>query len=149
MIPAATSDLVVTQRADRVLLSWSYPALTTAGKNLTEVRRISIYRYEETLPVAPGGRDPKTLMPGDVDPTQAQSVVQFSRIPTVPQAQFEAQYAHRQHRKGQPGERDRRRASAVHRHAAVPFRGRPPRAAHVRGDHRRRGSAQPAFEPSS
>ena len=88
MIPAATSDLVVTQRADRVLLSWSYPALTTAGKNLTEVRRITIYRYEETLPVAPGGRDPKTLMPGDVDPTQAQPVVMFSRIPTVPQAQF-------------------------------------------------------------
>jgi hypothetical protein len=88
MIPAATSDLVVTQRADRVLLSWSYPALTTAGKNLTDVRRISIYRYEESLPAAPGGRDPKTLMPGDVDPTQAQPVVMFSRIPTVPQAQF-------------------------------------------------------------
>src|SRR5215210_9290463 len=87
MIPAAASDLVVTQRADRVLLSWTYPALTTAGKNLTDVRRISIYRYEETLPVAPGGRDPKTLMPGDVDPTQAQPVMMFSRIPTVPQAQ--------------------------------------------------------------
>lgn len=88
MIPAATSDLVVTQRADRVLLSWSYPALTTAGKNLTSVRRISIYRYEETLPVAPGGRDPKTLMPGDVDPAQPQPVVLFSKIPTIPQAQF-------------------------------------------------------------
>ncbi len=88
VIPAATSDLVVTQRADRVLLSWSYPALTTAGRTLPEVRRISIYRYEESLPVAPGGRDPKTLMPGDVDPTEAQPVVMFSRIPTVPQAQF-------------------------------------------------------------
>lgn len=88
VIPAATSDLVVTQRADRVLLSWSYPSLTTAGRNLTDIRRISIYRYEEPLPVAPGGRDPKTLMPGDVDPTQAQPVILFSRIPTVPQAQF-------------------------------------------------------------
>ena len=88
VIPAATSDLVVTQRADRVLLSWSYPALTTAGKNLTEIRRISVYRYEEHLPAAPGGRDPKTLMPGDVDPTEAQPVVLFSRIPTVPQALF-------------------------------------------------------------
>lgn len=88
MIPAATSDLVVTQRADRVLLSWSYPALSTAGKNLTGVRRISIFRYEEALPAAPGGRDPKTLMPGDVDPTQAQPVVLFSKIPTIPQAQF-------------------------------------------------------------
>ncbi|HEY0371805.1 MAG TPA: hypothetical protein VGD79_07370 [Thermoanaerobaculia bacterium] len=88
MIPAATSDLVVTQRADRVLLSWSYPALSTAGKNLTDVKRISIYRYEEPLPVVPGGRDPKTLMPGDVDTTKAQPVVLFSRVPTVPQAQF-------------------------------------------------------------
>src|SRR5687767_13440509 len=88
VIPAATSDLVVTQRADRVLLSWSYPALTTAGKNLTEIRRISVYRYEEHLPAAPGGRDPKTLMPGDVDLTEAQPVILFSRIPTVPQAQF-------------------------------------------------------------
>src|SRR3990170_4720719 len=88
VIPAATSDLVVTQRADRVLLSWSYPALTTAGKNLTEIRRISVYRYEEYLPAALGGRDPKTLMPGDVNPTEAQPVVLFSRIPTVPQAQF-------------------------------------------------------------
>lgn len=61
VIPAATSDLVVTQRADRVLLSWSYPALTTAGKNLTEIRRISVYRYEEQS---------------------------FSGIATVPQTQF-------------------------------------------------------------
>ena len=66
VIPAATSDLVVTQRADRVLLSWSYPSLTTAGKNLPDVRRISIYRFEEPLPASPGA----------------------SRIPTVPQAQF-------------------------------------------------------------
>jgi hypothetical protein len=66
VIPAATSDLVVTQRADRVVLSWSYPALTTAGKTLTEIRRISVYRYEEHLPAAPGS----------------------SGIPIVPQAQF-------------------------------------------------------------
>lgn len=89
VIPAATTDLVVTQRADRVLLAWSYPALTTAGKSLTEIRRISVYRYVEPLPAAPGGRDPKTLMPGDVDTTEPQPIVLFSRIPTVPQAQFE------------------------------------------------------------
>lgn len=88
VIPAATSDLVVTQRADRVILSWAYPALTTAGKSLTDIRRISIYRYVEQLPVSPGGRDPKTLMPGDVDATQPQPIVLFSKIPTLPQAQF-------------------------------------------------------------
>jgi hypothetical protein len=31
VIPKATTDLVVTQRAGQVILSWSYPALTTAG----------------------------------------------------------------------------------------------------------------------
>lgn len=89
IIPAATSDLVVTQRADRVLLSWSYPAMTTAGKSLTDIRRITIHRYVEELPVAPGGRDPKTLIPGDVDTTEPQPIVMFSRIPTLPLAQFE------------------------------------------------------------
>jgi hypothetical protein len=88
VIPAATTDLVVTQRADRVLLSWSYPALSTAGRSLTAVRRISIYRYEEELPVSPGGRDPRTLMPGDVDTTEPQPIVLFSKIPTIAQAQF-------------------------------------------------------------
>ncbi|HEX8410056.1 MAG TPA: hypothetical protein VF883_14435 [Thermoanaerobaculia bacterium] len=89
VIPAATTDLVVTQRAGRVLLSWSYPALTTAGRSLTDIRRISIHRYVEPLPVAPGGRDPKTLIPGDVDTTEPQPLILFSKIPTLPQAQFE------------------------------------------------------------
>ena len=88
VIPAATTDLVVTQHADRVLLSWTYPALSTAGRSLTGVRRISIYRYEEELPVSPGGRDPRTLMPGDVDTTEPQPVVQFSKVPTIAEAQF-------------------------------------------------------------
>jgi hypothetical protein len=88
VIPAATTDLVVTQRADRVLLSWSYPALSTAGRSLTGVRRITIYRYEEQLPVSPGGRDPRTLMPGDVDTTEPQPVVLFSKVPTIAEAQF-------------------------------------------------------------
>ncbi|HVE73438.1 MAG TPA: hypothetical protein VNI54_18885 [Thermoanaerobaculia bacterium] len=88
VIPAATTDLVVTQRADRVLLSWSYPALSTAGRSLAGIRRISIYRYEEALPVAPGGRDPQTLMPGDVDPTEPQPIVMFSKVPTIAETQF-------------------------------------------------------------
>jgi hypothetical protein len=88
VIPAATTDLVVTQRADRVLLSWSYPALSTAGRSLTAIRRISVYRYEEDLPVSPGGRDPRTLMPGDVDTTEPQPLVLFSKVPTIAEAQF-------------------------------------------------------------
>jgi hypothetical protein len=88
VIPQATSDLVVTQRAGRVILSWSYPALTTAGRNLTNIQRISIHRYEEELPVAPGGRDPKTILPGDVDMSQPQPIALFSKVPTITQAQF-------------------------------------------------------------
>ncbi|MGN6184052.1 MAG: fibronectin type III domain-containing protein [Thermoanaerobaculia bacterium] len=88
VIPQPTSDLVVTQRANRVILTWSYPSLTTAGRSLTEIRRISVYRYSEELPVAPGGRDPKTLMPGDIDPTLPEPMALFSKIPTIPAAQF-------------------------------------------------------------
>ena len=45
IIPKATSDLVVTQRGPKVILAWSYPALTTAGKSLTKVKRVMVYRF--------------------------------------------------------------------------------------------------------
>src|SRR5690242_9161956 len=54
MIPQATSDLVVTQRGPHVVLAWSYPALTTAGKQLGPIKRVVVYRYIETLPVTQG-----------------------------------------------------------------------------------------------
>lgn len=88
VIPQATSDLLVTQRAGKVLLSWSYPSLTTAGRSLTDIRRISVYRYVEELPVPPGGRDPKTLQPGDIDTTEPRAIALFAKVPTLPQAQF-------------------------------------------------------------
>jgi len=44
VIPQATTDLVVTQRGDKVLLTWTYPSLTTAGKSLTEIKRITVLR---------------------------------------------------------------------------------------------------------
>jgi hypothetical protein len=94
IIPQATSDLVVTQRADNVILSWSYPALTTAGRSLTSVHRISIYRYDEELPVPAAGRDASSLQPGNVDPTQPQPLALFSRVPTITQVQF-AKLSHR------------------------------------------------------
>ena len=88
VIPQATSDLVVTQRAEKVILSWSYPSLTTAGRSLTDFRRISIFRYVEELPVSPGGRDPQSLQPGNVDPTDPPPIVQFSRVPPLAPVQF-------------------------------------------------------------
>ena len=50
IIPQATSDLVVSQRGPNVVLAWSYPSLTTAGKKLETVHRVVVYRYTEELP---------------------------------------------------------------------------------------------------
>jgi hypothetical protein len=86
-IPQTTSDLAVTQRADRVILSWSYPALTTAGRSLTDIRRISIFRYEEELPVSAVTGEHAPLQP--IDPAVPQPVALFAKIPTLPKAQFE------------------------------------------------------------
>jgi hypothetical protein len=88
VIPQATSDLVVAQRAGQVILSWSYPSLTTAGRSLTDVHRIHIYRYVEALPVPAGGTDPNAILPGDIDTTLPRPVALFAKIPTIPQAQF-------------------------------------------------------------
>ncbi|HEX8618465.1 MAG TPA: hypothetical protein VF911_12825 [Thermoanaerobaculia bacterium] len=88
VIPRATSDLVVTQRADQVILSWSYPSLTTAGRTLTSVNRINILRYVEELPAATLGRDPNQILPGDIDPTLPQPVALFAKVPELPRAQF-------------------------------------------------------------
>ncbi|MFZ2490783.1 MAG: hypothetical protein WA208_04785 [Thermoanaerobaculia bacterium] len=87
-IPKATSDLVVTQRADKVVLSWSYPSLTTAGRSLTDIRRIHVFRYVEELPVPAAGRDLETILPGDVDPTEPRAVALFSKLPAITPAQF-------------------------------------------------------------
>jgi hypothetical protein len=88
VIPRATSDLVVTQRGARVMLAWSYPSLTTAGKSLSDVRRVVVYRYSEELPVAPTGRDPNAILPGDIDPTMPPQIYQFARVPSLGSAQF-------------------------------------------------------------
>lgn len=88
IIPKATTDLLVTQRADQVILSWSYPSLTTAGRSLTDIRRISVFRYVEELPASTVGVDPQSLVPGEVDPSVPQPISLFSKIPTLPQAQF-------------------------------------------------------------
>lgn len=88
VIPQATSDVVVTQRADKVILSWSYPALTIAGRSLTDFRRISVYRYVEDLPVQPLDRDPETVVTDELDPAVPSAVAAFSRVPTIAGAQF-------------------------------------------------------------
>src|SRR5260221_3214047 len=60
VIPQATNDLVVAQRGDKVLLSWSYPSMTTAGKRLGAIPRLVLYRYVVEVPVAPPRPPPGT-----------------------------------------------------------------------------------------
>ncbi|HEX6640953.1 MAG TPA: hypothetical protein VF215_07555, partial [Thermoanaerobaculia bacterium] len=88
VIPKPTSDLVVTQRADQVILSWSYPSLTTAGRALTDIRRISVFRYVEELPAGGVGLNTTAIQPGDAEASVPQPVALFAKIPTLPQAQF-------------------------------------------------------------
>ena len=88
IIPQATSDLVVSQRGSNVVLAWSYPSLTTAGKKLDSVKRVVVYRYIEELPATQPPRDVKTIMPGDVDTTKPLAMALFSKVPSLTPAQF-------------------------------------------------------------
>src|SRR5207244_278778 len=80
IIPKATTDLVVAQRGSKVLLAWAYPALTTAGKNLTNIRRVTVYRTIEPLPV---------VQPPEPDTTTTpQPIAAFAKVPPLSPAQF-------------------------------------------------------------
>jgi hypothetical protein len=88
IIPKATSDLVVAQRGAKVILSWSFPSLTTSGQKLGGIRREVLYRYTEGLPVTQPPRDTKTLQPGDIDPTVPTAVSLFAKVPPIGRQQF-------------------------------------------------------------
>jgi hypothetical protein len=88
VIPKATNDLVVTQRGSKVILTWSYPSLTTAGQGLHDIRRVVVYRTTEELPVPQAGRDPNTILPGDIDPSIPRPLALFAKIPPLSTAQF-------------------------------------------------------------
>ncbi|HJT16853.1 MAG TPA: hypothetical protein VJ853_05680 [Thermoanaerobaculia bacterium] len=84
LIPKATSDLVVAQRGNKVILSWSFPSLTTAGQKLGRIRRIVVYRYVEPLPVTP--QQPRQA--GDVDTTLPTAISLFAKVPPIGRQQF-------------------------------------------------------------
>jgi len=88
VIPKATSDLLVAQRGTQVILSWSFPSLTTAGQKLGAIRRVVLYRYTEELPVTQPPRDTKTLLPGDIDPTVPTAISLFAKVPPIGRQQF-------------------------------------------------------------
>ena len=88
VIPKATTDLVVAQRGAKLILSWSYPSLTTAGQKLSAIRRVVVYRFVEELPATQPPRDVKNLLPGDIDPTVPPAIALFAKIPPMGPAQF-------------------------------------------------------------
>jgi hypothetical protein len=89
VIPQATSDLVVAQRGDKVLLSWSYPSMTTAGKSLGAIRRVVLYRSVEEVPVTPPVTDTaKTTPPSATGTTTASLGGPFAKIPPIGPNQF-------------------------------------------------------------
>ena len=45
-VPETTTDLGVYQDANEVVLTWSYPQLTRAGRQLTDLARVEVWRLE-------------------------------------------------------------------------------------------------------
>lgn len=88
VIPKAISDLVVAQRGAKVILSWSFPSMTTANQKLGGMRRIVLYRYTEELPVGQPPRDSKSVLPGDIDPTVPTAISLFAKVPPIGPQQF-------------------------------------------------------------
>jgi hypothetical protein len=75
VIPKATTDLLVAQRGPKVLLSWSYPSLTTAGKSMTGIKRIVVWRSIEESPATPAAGSAPAIQP-------------FAKIPPLTPVQF-------------------------------------------------------------
>ena len=86
IIPKEASDLLVTQRGNQVILSWSYPSMTTAGAKLSKVLRVSVYRFVETLPATatPPGSGTETT----VDPSTPLEWQQFAKVTQMTPVEF-------------------------------------------------------------
>ena len=71
VIPKATTDLVVTQRGSKVILTWAYPSLTTAGQSLRDVTGVMVYRVIEVSPAAQTAPEAK---PGGVESSRTGAI---------------------------------------------------------------------------
>jgi hypothetical protein len=64
-----TTDLTAYQEDDDAVLRWSYPAMTTAGQNLTDIEEIQVWRaalplgQEPPPPISP--QDPRSVARDD------------------------------------------------------------------------------------
>jgi len=45
-VPETTTDLSVHQEAGEIVLTWSYPALTRSGRQLTDLQRVEVWKLE-------------------------------------------------------------------------------------------------------
>lgn len=102
VIPKATTDLLVAQRGPKVLLSWGYPSLTTAGKSMTGIKRIVVWRsIEETpavsVPATSPTPQPEVSVPQNVQPfakvtplTAPQFLKRRTRIDSIEAAKLPA-----------------------------------------------------------
>jgi hypothetical protein len=88
VVPQATTDLVVTQRGEDVVLTWTYPSLTTAGRSLGRFDRLIVYRYDESLPPAIAGQAPANLEPGTGADDIAPQILLFDKVPPLSPRQF-------------------------------------------------------------
>ncbi len=88
VIPKGSTDLLVSQRGTSVLLAWSYPALTTSGRQLTTLRRVTVYRYVEELPASLAGLAPEAMPSGDADARLPKEIALFATRPAIAPAQF-------------------------------------------------------------
>jgi hypothetical protein len=89
VIPKATTDLLVAQRGPKVLLSWGYPSLTTAGKSMTGIKHIVVWRSIEETPVATAA-SPAPVSPALREPESAvaQNMQPFTKVPPLSAPQF-------------------------------------------------------------
>lgn len=87
--PAAASDLAAAQRGTTVVLTWSYPALTTSGKTLDRLDRIVVYRLRESLPTEL--TDSAAAESNTAEGTSVpEEIVLFERVPAVTPLRFRA-----------------------------------------------------------
>jgi hypothetical protein len=89
VIPQGATDLVVTQRGPKFILSWSFPTTTTAGTRLPGVSGVTVWRHVESLPIEAAAPNAPSQQPGANEADLPPEMRLFSTItPPLPQ-QFE------------------------------------------------------------
>ncbi len=88
VIPKETTDLFVAQRGPRIILSWTYPSLTTAGSTLGEIRKLVVWRSRETLPTSLSAEGQKAEATAAAPASEPKPEVLFSGVPVPTPDQF-------------------------------------------------------------